>query len=417
MKKNKDFTKFILSNAFLIFAAETIIGTVSNVFVFGAGVIGSFISIGQGAVTEERSAMIWLFLAVIALLVCGIGIFLSAEMIGGRAADYRYNHHKKIDLNIPPMLVSVLVGNMMHALLCTIMSWETLQTLFIAGPVQYIARLLGGGTHSFFAENSLKFSHTIVVSAILIYITILTVLGFIGYAVGHGKKIASIKKAEENAILMSRRHVKKQDSTNNANTPPQEDITRTRLSSDIEKRMMRINRNRIVAAIVFIAIWFIADAALWLIWSIKSGHELLSPNAAFFTALLIVPFYPLRMHERIFGKTYYAEIADIRIMHEKKMNVSSGARAVGGKIRGTLRTSSVEVCILYIRPAQGTSIKLVFPCAVHLPYVKGEHVLKLSSFDYPVRCSISNDFVFCPKCLKTHPKNIGKCTWCGQKLG
>ena len=403
--------KLAVTNALLIFSGETVLGTVSNVFVYGFGWLVTLTGNTPKYYTTEISARVWILLSCVSMLICGIGIYFSSKMIAARSTEHRYNHSKKSDIDLSVMLVSILGGNILHGLLCLSLSLSTLQTLFIAGPVQYIARYLTGSVHTIFSYDVLALPPEDTAASISIYILMLTAICFLGYFTGHKKTIRHIKDEERNDVLMSRTRVSTAEYSYEENATVKEEILRDTFPKRTEERLKKINKNKIVTGIIFTAAWFVADIALWLIWSYTSGRDLLSPSAAFFTALLIVPFYPLRMHERFFGKTYYADVANVRLEEIGKAKSTGHARGVVSTKMVKIKTS-----VLYLRTSRGDSIRFEYPGITELPYKKGDRVLKLSAFKYPIKTSLPDNEIFCPKCARVYPAKTAKCKWCGTKL-
>ncbi len=409
--------KLAVTNAILIFFGETVLGTVSNVFVYGFGWLVTLTGNTPKYYTAEISSRVWLLLAFVSMLVCGIGIYYGAKMTAARAAEHRYNHSRKTDIDISVMLVSILGGSILHGLLCLSLSFATIQTLFIAGPVQYIARYLTGSVHTIFSYDVLVLPLEDTIASISVYILLLTAVCFLGYFIGHGKTIRHIKNEEKNDILMSKTRFGSAEYSYEDNATVKEEILRDTFPKRTEERLKKINKNKIVTGIIFTAVWFAADIALWLIWAYTSGRDLLSPSAAFFTALLIVPFYPLRMHERFFGKTYYANVADVRLEEIIKAKSTGAARGVGqSRVKAANRMVTEKTSVLYLRTSRGDSIRFEFPGITDLPYKKGDRVLKLSAFRYPIKTSLPDDEIFCPQCARVYPAKTAKCRWCGTKL-
>lgn len=374
MKKRtaRDFSegREVLVNSALVCAVTTIVGTVSNVLLMAVGFLISM-PVSMEGYTAENDRRLWLFLAVTS------------------------------------MLVTVGLGVGVHGLLCAALSWSTIAYLFIAGPVQYIARFLGRGRHSIFIDEAFDFPKEMIWAALGIYLALLFVSCLVGYAVGFGKKIRTVEQKEREDAASARWEARKVErevygsgSVSNVHreeSAPKPQIKRETLSGKTEKGLRELNRNKILGTAAFIVLWTAGDVLLRDLWSVWSGREMLSPTAVTFTLLLIVPFYPLKKHEVFLGKTYYAEVVDVRTEEEAVAGTGRYGRGVSKRYRR----------VVFLRPKGGVTEKLVFPEKAMLDFKPGDHVLKLSAFKFPVNCNFDEDRdVYCPNCGHSSPKSV-----------
>lgn len=402
--------KDIVVNAFFVFALVTIIGMVSNVLLLALGYIIST-PMMQSGYTDAAVQVLWFTLASVSLLACVLAVFALTRTVGSSAAQFLIGYKLERKLNIPAMVASVLGGNLLHTTCCIAMSWSTLSYLIIAGPVQYIARFIGHGQMSIFNDIALDFSLEIVIGSIFIYSFFITAASFAGYIVGHAKKLA---KTAENEQLEAKERMK----VKNVRTPDdagktsaeylraeKPEIVRDKLDPKTERLLLQINHERVVKTAVFIMCYFAAVVAFWFYWTNHTGREPLSPYTAPFVALLILPFYPFRLHERFTRKSYYAVVTLIK------------AESVTATSTSYFRRSTKLVGIIQLRAADGESITLKYRNPDLPVYRKGEKVFKLSAFKYPVKCTYDDDDdVLCPNCGHTVKPGPMKCPRCRTKF-
>ncbi|MGN1345431.1 MAG: hypothetical protein ACI4V1_01490, partial [Eubacteriales bacterium] len=290
--------------------------------------------------------------------------------------------------------------------------------LVIASPVQYIARFLGRGKHTIFIADAFDFPEEIIGQAIAIYIALLALACMTAYITGYLKRIRSVEKKELEDAASARWEARKaerearQGVSNAPESAWKPEIKREMLARETEKRLRELNREKILRTILFLVLWSAADVLAWFLWSKYSGSDMLSPSAVFFTMLLVVPFWPLKKYEVFLGKTYYAQVAEIRQRGEA---LSQAAwRRAGGLHKGITPPENQRGCWeVYLRPKGGASEKLVFSGKDHLNFQPGDYVLKLSAFKYPVNCHFDEAHdVYCPNCGRSNPLGRKRCADC-----
>lgn len=410
----------ILVNSLLIFITVTVVGMISNVVIL---LVGWFTSLpvtasldGQGYTEAEQQA-VWLLLAVIAMLTCMICTFFITMAVGTRAAQYRVGYKRSRKLGILPLLLTVIPALALHGIHCVILADMSMAYLVIASPVQYIARFLGKGENTLFIEDAFDFGMEYVWAAIAIYLALLALSCGAAYILGFRKRIREVEQKERDDASAARYEERKARleaegrGTGVSNTAQSEwkpEIKRETLSGKTEKRLMELNRRKIVQTALFILVWIGADVLVWYLWSKNSGRDMFSPSAFFFAALMMVPFWPMKKHEVFLGKTYYAEVADVRT--EERTEISS---AKNGR-----RTRVTRYRIVHLRPKGGASEKLEFRERDMLSFKPGDHVLKLSAFRYPVNCNFDEAHdVYCMNCGQSNTPGRKRCVRCYFPLG
>lgn len=426
MKSNRSHTvREIFINAFLIFAAVTVVGTISNVLILLVGWLTSLpvtASLDAQGYTEAEQQAVWLSLAVIAMLTCMICSFAITRAVGVRAAQYRvgYGHSRK--LSIPNMLITVGSALAVHGLHCAILADLSMAYLVIASPVQYIARFLGRGENTIFIDDAFDFGMEYVWTALVIYLVLLALACGAAYVVGFNGRIRAVEQKERDDAASARYEERKArleaegrtGSVSNTSPEWKPEIRREKLDSKTEKRLLELNREKIIRTVVFLVLWTAADVLVWYIWSKNSGRDMFSPSAFFFAMVLVIPFWPMKKHEIFLGKTYYAEVADIRPVEE---SLPKAMRYVGAK--QTYNTTAVRIRRdVYLRPKGGASEKLTFKEKEPLDFKVGDHVLKLSAFRYPVNCNFDEAHdVYCMNCGQSNTPGRKRCVRCRFRLG
>ena len=409
----------ILVNSLLIFIAVTVVGMVSNVVILLVGWMFSLpvtASLDAQGYTEAEQQTVWFVLAAVAMLTCMICSFAITAAVGTRAAQYRVGYGRSRRLGILPLLLTVVPALALHGLHCVILADMSMAYLVIASPVQYIARFLGKGENTLFIEDAFDFGMEYVWTAIAIYLALLMLSCGAAYITGFSRRIRAVEQKERDDAASARYEERKARreaegrGTEVPNTVQAEwkpEIKRETLSGKTEKRLRELNRLKIIQTAVFIFVWIAADLLLWYLWSKTSGRDMLSPTAFFFAALMMVPFWPMKKHEIFLGKTYYAEVADVRT--EERTEISS---AKTGR-----RTRVTRYRIVHLRPKGGASEKLEFREKDTLSFKPGDHVLKLSAFRLPVNCNFDDAHdVYCMNCGQSNTPQK-RCVRCHFPLG
>ena len=409
----------ILVNSLLIFLAVTVVGMVSNVVILLVGWFTSLpvtASLDAQGYTEAEQQTVWFVLAAVAMLTCMICSFAVTAAVGTRAAQYRVGYGRSRRLGILPLLLTVVPALALHGLHCVILADMSMAYLVIASPVQYIARFLGKGENTLFIEDAFDFGMEYVWTAIAIYLALLMLSCGAAYITGFSRRIRAVEQKERDDAASARYEERKArreaegrgtEVTNTAQAEWKPEIRRETLSGKTEKRLRELNRLKIIQTAVFIFVWIAADLLLWYLWSKTSGRDMLSPTAFFFAALMMVPFWPMKKHEIFLGKTYYAEVADVRT--EERTEISS---AKTGR-----RTRVTRYRIVHLRPKGGASEKLEFREKDMLSFKPGDHVLKLSAFRLPVNCNFDDAHdVYCMNCGQSNTPRK-RCVRCHFPLG
>ena len=413
----------ILVNSLLIFIAVTVVGMISNVVILLVGWLTSLpvtASLDAQGYTEAEQQAVWLILAVIGMLTCMLCTFAVTMAVGTRAAQYRVGYKRSRKLGIVPLLATVVPALVLHGLHCVILADMSMAYLVIASPVQYIARFLGKGENTLFIEDAFDFGMEYVWAAIAIYLALLLLSCGAAYITGFCLRIRAVEQKERDDASAARYEERKarleaegRGSVSNTQTEWKPEIHRETLDKRTEERLRELNRRKIVQTALFILGWIAVDVLVWYLWSKSSGRDMFSPSAFFFAALMMVPFWPMKKHEVFLGKTYYAQVADIRPVEEA---MPKALRYVGAK--QTYNTTAVRIRRdVYLRPKGGASEKLVFREKDMLSFKTGDHVLKLSAFRLPVNCNFDEAHdVYCMNCGQSNSPRK-RCVRCHFPLG
>lgn len=219
---------------------------------------------------------------------------------------------------------------------------------------------------------------------------------------------------------------------------------KTYLPSDTEEEYRKLSRRQVLKKLIPAVCWFVLDLACWFAYAAVSGKPVTHPGSIFFTILLILPFYPFRIHLLLWQETFYGTVADLR--YERKMITDWTAKT---------NRRYKDVFVLYIRTDEGLTEKLYFitnddirKCAY---YRKDDRVLKLKGVKFPVKITPPDppkvnlfyqpDFSkpekreisntphrnspvpaqqlperFCPVCGTHNEAEREHCHWCREKL-
>ena len=412
----------ILVNSLLIFIAVTVVGMISNVVILLVGWLTSLpvtASLDAQGYTEAQQQTVWLLLAAVAMLTCMLCTFAVTMAVGTRAAQYRVGYKRSRTLNPLTLLATVVPALLLHGIHCVILADMSMAYLVIASPVQYIARFLGKGENTLFVEDAFDFGMEYVWAAIAVYLTLLLISCGAAYITGFTLRIRAVEQKERDDASSARYEERKarleaegRGSVSNTQTEWKPEIHRETLDKRTEARLRELNRTKIVQTALFILAWIGIDVLIWVLWSKSSGRDMFSPTAFFFAALMMVPFWPMKKHEVFLGKTYYAQVAEIRQVEE---TMPKALRAIGSK---QTYTSTIRIRRdVYLRPKGGASEKLVFRESEMLSFKPGDHVLKLSAFRYPVNCNFDEAHdVYCMNCGQSNSPRK-RCVRCHFPLG
>ncbi len=416
MKKSSDpLWRDILINAAVILAIVTIVGMISNVLILLVGWLTSLpviASLDAQGYSAEESRVVWAVLGSIAMASCMAADFAVLRMTGGMAADFSVNNGRGRHLSVPVMLATVGLGLGIHAAVCFWLSRLSMAYLsVVASPVQYIARFLGHGRHELFLEDAFDFDPVYITYAIILYLSLTALSVLAAYAVGFTGRVRAIEKKERDDAATARWEARKAEreayekTDGPAESNWKKEEKRERLTPETEAMFRKLNREKIVRTAVFLVLWIAADVLVWWLWSVKSGREMFSPSAIFFSMLAVVPFWPMKKYEIFLGKTYYAEVVDVR-----KAGFGFGRF---GRMKSTQKVA-YEV---FLKPKGGASEKLVFSGNDdRLSFKKGDYVLKLSALKYPVNCNFDlEETVYCPNCGQNNGKSRKRCKQCGMR--
>lgn len=180
----------------------TVVGLLANVLIL---VLGYIIALPhlfdylEGYFMYLDNTKLWILYGGLSLLFCMIlnGIFLTH--IGSSAAHYHRNYPESAKNVRRDLWITVGAGCGMHGLLCWIVAKMGLPYLFFAGPVQYIARLIGNGDRSLFADMSYSFPGWVITVSVVIYIAAVFVGCAVGYRLGYRKRTAMLEDADAEA--------------------------------------------------------------------------------------------------------------------------------------------------------------------------------------------------------------------------
>ncbi len=401
-----EFVREWLYESGLLFAAAIIVGTVSNVVILFIGYLCSLpyiVNTGSDGYTESGTVLIWLLLALFALGLCAFFNVLLAGEVGKSGAQFTYSRSKSLKTDMGLMSASIFGGIGVYTVLTMIVSLNAISYLFFASPVQYIARFIGRGDRSIWVDEAFDFEPWVIAAAVLIYAGVLVLCSAAGYIRGH--------KKYEKKIISDRqfKDVASSDSRLDSYTPPKESLPPVSRTSFTEKEMealTRLNCRKVTLVWVKLILYFAAVVLVWYLWG-KAQGNLFSPSAVAFTILLVLPFYPFRIHERLIGQSYYAEVVKCETPQRPD---SVAARRIAEKPRNEI--------FLYLRLRNGTSAKLKLDPdgSAEAAYVPGETVYKLSAFKFPVKCTLYDDERFCPGCGNHFSKKQDVCPRCKLRI-
>lgn len=408
-EQNGSRTREILINAVILTVLVTVVGLASNVILL---LIGWCITLPSFAVglSELNDQVLWGALALISQIFCCVFCGYLAVLLGNNAAQYRIGRHLDRKFSPGVMLATVGIGCGLHGLMCLFTTAMSISYLFFAGPVLYISRFLAHAEREFFSYDTDSYSYGIVVIAIVIYVLAIAAGSCIGYRAGYRRKIAvqEAKEAEDRKGTSAEKtwSAADRDQASRADEfgHTEEKVFLKTFDRRMDAAYRALNRRRIVKTVLFILAWFAADALLGYLWLSSRENARLTVDTMPFVALLIVPFFPLKLHKRLLGKTFYGEVVRMETKEEGRP----------GRYRGEISVKRTQ--ILLIRPDNGVPEEFRYPAGTHFDLSPGDRVLKLSAYPHPVP-TLKRSAVGCPKCgHASDERGAKKCPWCREKL-
>ena len=159
-----------------------------------------------------------------------------------------------------------------------------------------------------------------------------------------------------------------------------------------------------------ILVWFMLDVWAWYLYGTLSGRGLMSPFSVAFPTLLILPFWPFRLHRKIAAKSYYAEVARV---DTKVVGTSARISAASSG-----RNANREKLRLLLRSRLGGTEEILLPVDTEVHYEEGMQVFCAGGLKYPIPCSFDEDrLILCPVCGHESSPSEFRCRQCWRKLG
>ena len=193
-------TREYITRAAAVLGLTTVVGLLSNILIL---VIGYIIALPHlfdyltGYFMNLNNTALWWLYSSLSLIFCIVMNAVFLTQIGAVGACYRNNSGGDRVLNPSELFLSVGPGSALHGILTLIVARLGLPYLFFAGPVQYIARLIGDGNRSLFADVSYSFPAWVVVLSVGIYMAAVFVGCCLGYVSGWRKEMKKIVQSEE----------------------------------------------------------------------------------------------------------------------------------------------------------------------------------------------------------------------------
>lgn len=416
MKRFLDSLAEVFGESILISAIYILVGTTSNVILLAVSYVVStvYFKVGYDKISDRG---LWLTLLLAAFLFVILGAMLLIPEIGKAGARYTRLHDGVRDFNVPRFISSILLGTGIYGGLCIATALVDFAYLFFAGPYTYIARFIAGTERSLWKEISFGFGDEITVTAGLIYTSVLVMLSAGCYVYGYIAQMRMILAAEDEAAREAARRKKDGEEAHDGVNDEKyryeigtEDkrISR-RLDAKLYERLKALNdkyrRNIIVVSIAY----FTLVIYLWCSYAEAREIGMTAASCAPFPVMLILPFFPLKLHKRVFGKCYYAEVLGTSV---ENTTVLSGVQSNVGRMYSQKLTSRSKNTVT-LRMSDGESGKLVIPMKSRTVYKKGDYVLVLPALRHPVSCTdAAHGMLTCPKCGNTVGIDEKKCPCC-----
>ncbi|MBO7405544.1 MAG: hypothetical protein J6V24_11335 [Clostridia bacterium] len=197
------------------------------------------------------------------------------------------------------------------------------------------------------------------------------------------------------------------------------------LAKDTEAFFRALDNRRKIRCAVGIPLCCLAGVLLCALYTAHRGVPFFSRDALPFLLLLIVPFWPLRLHVPLMQKTYYATVEQIQKREDRVIGGGAHAVKTGRNAGATLGIPPTKTFRLLLRPDDpktGAPMKktqrVTIPGDSFLPYSAGDRVFRAGSMRYPIPCSFDElPQVYCPICGFDNEPGHERCRQCRAKLG
>ena len=420
----------IIAGGLFTFLFMTGIGLASNTLLLLVGFLVS-VPVNVTGYTDAKTQTLWLAFAAVSELFCMVFGFVFEQNIGQNAAEYRASDGHPRSPDIPAMLGTVGLGVLLHGTLTASVAAGLMQALFFAGPVQYFARYLGHTSREVFDVASLNFPLSVKLEAVGLYLLFFTMAVITGYLAGHARRNRELEEHEAWARRLSDRPEQtwtREDADaawhdeNPAQGAPAQNVREERhtLRPETEAFFRELGKREKLLSGGLILAWFLVDVTAWYWYGTASGRGFMSPFSVAFPTLLILPFWPFRLHKRIAAKSFYAEIAKIETKTVGTGLGGGGVRARGGFASSVSpgRSSERQKLRLVLRSRLGGTEEVLLPVETEIRYFEGQQVYCAGGLTYPVPTSFDEDrLVLCPVCGHESSPGPFRCRQCFRRLG
>lgn len=399
----------ILINAAITALLVTVVGMASNVIILLLGLLITLPAFSVG-LANLNDQILWFSVAAVSLAFCfGFNAWLLT-FIGAGGAQFKIGQKLSRKFRVSAMIATTGLGCAIHGLLCLFAATLSTSYLFFSGPVLYIARFIAKAERAFFAYDTDSYSFTIIITATVLYTIFCTAACCVGYRIGYRRKMALQEEleADERRGTAAGKTWSKADAEQASRVDDfahtEEKVFLKTFERRTEEAYRAMNRRRIVKTAAFIVLWFAVDALLAYLWILSREDVRLGVDTMPFVALLIVPFFPMKLHKRLLGKTFYGEVVKIHTDEEARP----------GRLRGEVNVKRTQ--ILLIRPDNGVPEEFRYPAGTHFDLAVGDRVFKLSAYPHPIP-TLKRTAVGCPKCgHAAEERGAKKCPWCREPL-
>ncbi len=177
-----------------------------------------------------------------------------------------------------------------------------------------------------------------------------------------------------------------------------------------ERKLKALAKRKLIKAWVLTVLWYAAVIAGWAATVFYMRRPVTHPGSFIFMLMLVLPFYPLKAHTVLFGKTFYANVCDVRF--------GTVTKAAGGfltiKQAKNLEREALFVTFNGDKGERKTVIYKEENIMMSGGYYKiGDRVLVLQGLKYPVKVPLPEDGkMLCPVCGMFTKEGKRKCGWC-----
>ncbi len=191
---------------------------------------------------------------------------------------------------------------------------------------------------------------------------------------------------------------------------------RSKLDPVEERTLFALSKRKVIKTWVLTLLWLAAVAGLWVYITVAMNRPVTHPGSFVFLLLLMLPFYPLRAHQVMFGKSFYATVGTADFV------VKTKGAAGPTTFRQMTKLEYIAYAVTFYGEHGERKTVVYKEGSVHAKdgyYKQGDRVLVLAGLKFPVKCPMptGSEKMLCPACGHELKEGQRHCGWCKADFG